>query len=280
MAQIKREQLAGMNQHYRKFSLDYFLEAQQRAGFQNIEYWFGTPHFWMDSFGYNDCKAIRKKIIKHKLKVISTTTPSISYQYQYASQEKDHFNKSFKYFSNGIKATAELDAKIMTINSGWGYLNEDFNTAFMRSKEMISRLCDVAESNGIYLAFESLTSEETNIADDINTTKKMFDEINHPSFKIMVDTVATGYAGEKTSQWFKVFKKDLIHMHFIDGISNSCAHYIWGDGEYSLEKEIQCLNDNDYTGYLVQEIDDKKYFRDPLSADILNMKRLLKYVSD
>jgi len=280
LAFIKREQLAGMNQHYKKFSLDYFLDAQQHVGFQNIEFWLGVPHFWLDYISYNNCKVIKKKIMKRGLKIVSTTTPSMAYQYQYASQEKHQFNRSIKYFSNGIKATAELGAKIMTVNSGWGYWDEDFNSVFERSKNMISRLCDIAASNGILLVLESLTSVESNIVNNITTAKKMFDEIKHPSLKIMVDTVATGFAKETTSSWFEVFGKDLIHMHFIDGDYRSDAHYVWGDGKYSLEKEIQVLSDKNYGGYLVQEIMDEKYLGNPMSADMENMKMLSKFVDD
>ena len=35
MKMIHRGQLAGMNIHYRYFSLEYFLEAQMRAGFES-----------------------------------------------------------------------------------------------------------------------------------------------------------------------------------------------------------------------------------------------------
>jgi protein FrlC len=277
---VKREQLAGMNQHYKKYSLDYFLDAQENIGFQNIEFWLGVPHFWLDSMSYSDCKDIKKKFSKRGLKIVSTTSPSIDYQYQYAALEKWYFEKSFKYFSNGIKATSEFGAGIMTVNSGWGYLNEDFETSFKRSKEMISKLCDVAKAEGIILALESLTSIETNIVNNIATTKRMFDEINHPSLKIMVDTVATSFAGEKITDWFKEFDNDLVHMHFIDGNYLSYSHLVWGDGEYSLEKQIQYLNENKYEGYLVQEIDDEIYLEDPVSADKKNMKKLLEFVKN
>ncbi len=280
MGCITRKQFAGMNQHYRKFSLDYFLDAQQRVGFQNIELWLGTPHFWLDSMSYDDCRAIRKKVAERTLNVVSVTSPSVAYQYQYASQEKAHFEKSVRYFSNGIKAAAELGAKIMTINSGWGYWNEDRHDAFERSKAMISLLCNVAASEGIFLAMESLTSLESNIVNNIETAKRMFDEINHPALKIMIDTVATGCARETISQWFEVFGKDLVHMHFVDGDRRTSAHYVWGDGEYSLENELQHLRENNYTGYLVQEVVDERYFGNPISADLENMKCISRFVRD
>jgi len=281
MASIKKEQLVGMNQHYKKYSFDYFLDAQQRVGFQNIELWLGAPHFWLDSISYDDCKVIKKKVAEHGLQIVSVTSPSMAYQYQYASQEKYQFEQSFKYFLNGIKATAELGAKIMTINSGWGYWNDEFDIVFERSKDMIGRLCNVAVSEGIVLAMESLTSAESNIVDNITNAKRMFDEINHPALKIMVDTIATGFAKETTSRWFEVFGKDLIHIHFVDGDYSTYAHYIWGDGQYPLEKELQCLNDNHYRGYLVQEIADvDKYYDNPILADMENMKMFFRFVED
>lgn len=45
---IQRRQAAVMNQHYQRYSLDYFLDAQQRIGFTSIELWCGAQHFWLD----------------------------------------------------------------------------------------------------------------------------------------------------------------------------------------------------------------------------------------
>ena len=51
---IQRRQAAVMNQHYQRYSLDYFLDAQQRIGFTSIELWCGAQHFWLDDQHY-DC---------------------------------------------------------------------------------------------------------------------------------------------------------------------------------------------------------------------------------
>ena len=48
LATVKREQIAGMNIHYLNYSLDYFLDAQQRIGFKTIELWCGAPHVWLE----------------------------------------------------------------------------------------------------------------------------------------------------------------------------------------------------------------------------------------
>lgn len=51
---IQRRQAAVMNQHYQRYSLDYFLDAQQRIGFTSIELWCGAQHFWLDDQHYDD----------------------------------------------------------------------------------------------------------------------------------------------------------------------------------------------------------------------------------
>ena len=79
----------------------------------------------------------------------------------------------------------------------------------------------------------------------------MVEEVAHPALKVMVDTIATGAAGETLEQWFQAFGTDLIHMHFLDG--DPYVHNIWGNGNYPLEEMLQCLSNHQYQGYLVQD---------------------------
>lgn len=106
----------------------------------------------------------------------------------------------------------------------------------------------------------------------------MYREIDHPNLYMMVDSIAMGKAGESLEDWFGAFKSSIIHMHFLDGAPES--HKIWGDGETSLEKEIETMNRYGYTGYLVQEVADERYFSDPLRADVKNMRILRRFVED
>ena len=108
-----------MNQHYRRFSLDYYLECQEKLGVENIEFWLGASHFYVDSKGYEAIQPVRKKLQDHHIKVVSVTTPSCAYQYQYASQEKEILEESFRYFCNGLRVGAELGADRAVVNSGW-----------------------------------------------------------------------------------------------------------------------------------------------------------------
>jgi protein FrlC len=278
VATINREQLAAMNQHYQKFSFDYFLDCQQMSMFSNIELWCGASHFWLDSEGYGDCISLKKKLRSRNIKVVSVTSPSCAYQYQYAAMEPFHMERSRRYFSNGICVAHELEAKIAVVNSGWGYAGECEDDMWKRSAENLHALAERAKTLGVTLAMESLRNDESNIVNSLASAKKMFETINHPNLKIMVDTIATGAAGETLTQWFDTFGEDLVHMHFLDG--NPYVHNAWGDGNTPLERQLSVMEKYGYTGYLVQEIADERYFADPLAADLKNMRVLERFLAD
>jgi fructoselysine 3-epimerase len=276
MSLINREQIAGMNIHYMRYSLDYYLDAQVAAGIKSLEFWTGVPHYYLDPMTYSDCKELKQKIVSRGLEVKVFTPENCMYQYQFAANKPEIFEKSFHYFSNGIKATAELGCRIMQCNSGWGYYDETREEAWKRSREMLSRLADVAKSEGITLALESLRPEESNLVITVQDAKRMFDEINHPNMKILIDTTAMGVAGETLQDWFDVFGREIVHMHFVDG--NPYGHLIWGDGTHNLEDFLKTLKKNGYTGYLAQEITDARYYKDPAAHDIRNMKAFEPFI--
>lgn len=49
---------------------------------------------------------------------------------------------------------------------------------------------------------------------------------------------------------------------------------------YPLEQMLRCLQANAYTGYLVQEVADERYFADPVAADLQNYRVLSRFFSD
>lgn len=278
MSAIKREQLANMNQHYRRFSLDYFLDCQQKLGVENIELWCGSGHFWLDHEGYGDVVELREKLRRRHLCVVSVTAPSMAYQYQYASQRPADLAHSFRYFQNGIQLAAELGAGRVVVNSGWGYTGEDADAMWSRCRDHLGALCQVAQREGVILMMESLRDDESNLVNSLATAQRMYREVNHPNLKMMVDNIATGAAGESLDDWFDAFGQDLVHMHFLDG--DPWLHNIWGDGNTPLATQLETIARRGFTGYLVQEVADEHYFTDPYAADVKNFRVLERFVED
>ena len=165
---------------------------------------------------------------------------------------------------------------MMQTNSGWGYWNEDREEAWKRSREMLSRLADKAGELGIHLVMESLRPQESQLVVTLQDAKRMFDEVNSPNLKILIDTTAMSVQGETIDDWFDVFGEDVWHTHFID--SNPYGHLAWGLGNRNLQEYLESLNRHHYKGYLGQELTEFDYFEDPVSIDRKNMAAYEPYL--
>lgn len=275
---INRKQLSGMNIHYRFYSLEYFLEAQKRAGFQNIELWAGSPHFFLSNLEYDDCRHVKQMCRERSLEIKVITPENCTVPYQFAAADSDLYRRSFDYFKKGLDAGEEFGCRIMAVHSGRGYLNEDREEAWKRGRDMLARLADYAKAKGITLAMEALRPDETNLANTVHDVKRMLDEINHPNFKAMIDTCPMGVAGETLQQWFDVLGKDIVHMHFIDG--TPYGHLIWGDGTHNLKEWLTVIHKNGYQGLLSQEITAPEYYSRPAEADMRNFEMFKPYINE
>lgn len=276
MGLIRHEQIAGMNCHYYNYSLDFFLDTMERNGYETVALWGGAPHFYLDYLSYSNCAQIRRKAEKRGLKIKCFTPSSGTYGYQMGMQPTSHRERVYQYYLGGIKAAAELGADMVSMNSGWGYWDEPFETAWERSKEMIVRLCDAAQREGVVLTMESLRRAESQLAWNLENTKRLYDEIHHPALKIMIDTTAMGVAEETPKQWFETFGSNIVNTHFIDG--TPYGHLVWGDGTQPLEEWLQILKDYGYSGLLGLEITARQYYDDPAAADRQSMEILSKYI--
>ncbi len=276
MKLIDISRISVLSLHYNNYTLDYFLDCQAKLGIKNVELLSAHQGLWMDEYGYQDPAPIRRKLEERGLSCPVFTPENCAYGYQFAAKEPEAIDRTFRYFANGIRFGAELGAKILEANSGWGYWNEPEEEGFKRSAEMHSRLAEVAKEYGMTIACESLRPQETRIGYRLDQIKRLFDTVNHPNFKVMIDLTAMCVQGETVQRWFDTFgAENIIHSHFQD--CDPYGHYVWGDGKQNLHDMLCAFLDNGYTGLFSQELTDGSYFEDPFYHDQRNMRNLRMY---
>lgn len=276
MKLIDISRISVLSLHYNNYTLDYFLDCQAKLGVKNVELLGAHQGLWMDEYGYQDPAPIRRKLEDRGLSCPVFTPENCAYGYQFAAKEPEAIDRTFRYFANGIRFGAELGAKILEANSGWGYWNEPEEEGFKRSAEMHSRLAEVAKEYGMTIACESLRPQETRIGYRLDQIKRLFDTVNHPNFKVMIDLTAMCVQGETVQRWFDTFgAENIIHSHFQD--CDPYGHYVWGDGKQNLHDMLCAFLDNGYTGLFSQELTDGSYFGDPFYHDQRNMRNLRMY---
>lgn len=60
---MKIDRIAPGNYHFKRYTIDYFLDSVSELGFKYIELWASGPHFHLDYFTLNDIKELKKKLI-------------------------------------------------------------------------------------------------------------------------------------------------------------------------------------------------------------------------
>lgn len=274
MAKIRRDQVTGMNFHYKHYSFEYFLDAMVRYGFKNIEIWGASPHFYVDDMSIQDIRQVKKEIDRRGLSVVCFTPEQCVYPINLAAKEDRIREKSIQYFIKSAQAAKELDAPMLLVTPGWGYENEDCNEAWKRTRDSLERLTAVAANLDLILAFEPLTRVESNLIYNAKTLKAMLDEVNSPYLKGMIDSIPMALANEDFRDYFSLLKEDLVHIHFIDGKPE--GHLVWGDGVLPLQKYIEQLNEIGYKGSLTLEYTSYQYVQNPDAA----IERTLDVFSD
>lgn len=270
---VKRGQIAGMNLMYKWYSFDYFLESMEELGFESISLWGGPPHFDCDYLGYQDCTRIASKVRRRGLSVTGFLVTGSNYRYQIAAEERDQREHVFQYFRNGILACEELGSANMSVNSGWGYYSHDREEALKRSRDMIARLCREAKEHHVLITMESLKSCETNLVITLEDAKRMEKAVCHPAFRLMADTGAIAYNGERLEDWFQCFGDRIASIHFVDGM-----HLAWGEGKSPLDDMMMSLVRHRYQGCLALETSGGKYFSNPREADRKAMTILDRFI--
>ena len=114
---LRREQIAGMNIHYIMWSLDYFLDVQQRLGFESIELWCAEPHVTLDHTGYFEAEVLAKKAADRGLRYRTLCPENVVYPWQYCARKPLHEQRSLAYFKHGIELAEVLGCDRMSINS-------------------------------------------------------------------------------------------------------------------------------------------------------------------
>ncbi|NRD77170.1 TIM barrel protein [Bacillus sp. BRMEA1] len=264
MAKIMRDQITGMNFHYMHYPFEYFLDSMVRYGFKNIELWGASPHFYVEDMSLSDIRRVKKEITRRELSVVCFTPEQCVYPINLAAKENQIREKSIQYFIKSAEAAKELEAPMLLVTPGWGYENENRDEAWKRTRDSLDQLTRAAADLDLTLVFEPLTRVESNLVNDAHALKAMLDEVNSPYLKGMIDTIPMALANEDFLDYDRILKKDLVHVHFIDGKPE--GHLVWGDGVLPLEKYVEQLSQIGYTGALTLEYTSYQYVQDPDAA--------------
>lgn len=262
---IQLSQVAAANYHYKRYSLEYFLNSVKRMDLKNIELWASGPHFHLDYFTIQDVKDLHKMIRDRGLNVVCLTPEQYVYPVSISHPNLEYRKKSVEFFCKHIEAASLLDCNQVLITTGIAYLDVDETDEWKWCRESLGEICKVAEREGVLLPMEAFTIFTTQMFNRAEHIAQMIKEVGSPNLKGLADTDVMATTGKDTIHDFiRELGDDLVHVHFVDG--NPGGHLVPGDGKLDLTDSIKALNDIEYKGYLGLEILDRRYVLDPDQA--------------
>lgn len=273
---LTRDQLCTANYHYKRYTLDYFLESSQRLGYRSIELWASGPHLHLEDYDNARLAQLGRAIKDHQLKVACFTPEQCVYAISVSHPDKLYRDRTVEFFNRHIEAAVQLDCRRMVVTTGFAYLDVDPEDAFGWCVEGLSRICRKAEQEGVTLALEPFTKFTTHICNEASQLIRLMNAVGSPALTGLADTDVIATTGVDTFGTFvkMLGAKRLGHVHFLDG--NPGGHLVPGDGVLDLKDDLRILSDLGYTGYLGLEVLDRRYVMDPELA----MQRALEWYLD
>lgn len=271
---LQLRQFSGMNCHYIRYSMDYFLDSMAELGYERIEIWAASPHYFAPDFDDKKTKNLKNMLDSRNLKLACLTPEQVTYPVNIASREEDVRKRSIELHKKTLEHAALLESPLMLLTPGCGYYDELREDAWKRSADSIAQIVRHAETVGVTIALEHLSPASSNLINSAADLQRMLQDVNLPRLKAMFDVGQVNILGEDVPTYFDLLGDDIVHIHFVDGTPG--GHLALGDGDIDLQAALDAIANTGYTGHISLEIADRRYFSNPQLADEQSLKWLHK----
>ena len=128
-----------------------------------------------------------------------------------------------------------------------------FEETWKWTTEVFNACMPAAEERGVVLCIEPLDSGQTNFINTAEEGVRLVEEVNHPNFRLMLDTKATIAQGRVMEEDIRTYSRYLAHIHANDANGRGP-----GFGDVDFVPIARALKDIDYQGYVSVEVFDFK----------------------
>ena len=129
---------------------------------------------------------------------------------------------------------------------------ESFIQAWQRSVKILRRVSEAAGARGVVIAFEPLTSAETNFITSMAEGQLLVEAVNHPAFRLHLDVKAMCGEGRPPAETIRLSSgQHVAHVHVNDPNLRGP-----GMGKVDFAPVAAALREIGYDGYVSVEVFD------------------------
>jgi sugar phosphate isomerase/epimerase len=124
-----------------------------------------------------------------------------------------------------------------------------YQQAFDYAREAFENAMPACEAGGVIICMEPLTHLETDFCLSAEETVKLIEAVDHPCFRLLLDTKAMAFEKESRAELIRKHAKYLAHYHANDENLNGPG---WGAVDF--RPIFEALRDIQYAGYVSVEV--------------------------
>lgn len=239
---------------FSKYPIEKVFQVASELGYDGIEIAGSRPHAYPLDLKQGDYKKIIKLSQDYNLPIVSYAPENTGSPYSLVFDNDRMNKKSMDYFKVALEMSKQINSNYCMFacnHPGFGRNKENVKKRFI---DNMRELASYAVSIDQTIILETVTPYEGTILVTVDDLIWAYEEIDSPNVKVMLDLAAPVTSREPIEEYFKYFKKDLRHIHFIDCIPENEDHLIPGDGSIDFDNLMLMLKKFDYNGYLSLEL--------------------------
>lgn len=253
---LSQAQIATGTFPYVKSDLNWTLDSLERIGVPTIELQAIDPVMNLDDITPAQMRSMKKKLRDHHLQPICVTPNTAIYPVNLASNNDVVRNRTIQYIKKALDCASEFECPTIQHHVGFQLVDCSWEEAWKRSRDSLRILAEYAEKKGVVITSEYSALGWKNVMHSSAELRRMIDEVNHPNYRGLSDTVVSMKVPETIDDVARNLGSLLKHFHFADGLNNmtSSLHMIPGEGKLDLDHVLEVLDDMHYTGYISLEL--------------------------
>lgn len=205
-----KKRIAPDSEGYALFSLPRFLEDQKQLGYRTVSLWGGSPHIFVDCYGYENPTEIKNLMQGYGISPVSYRPQAYGYTLC-AKKSSLLWTSSLDYYRFSAELASKLTAPLMVMSIG-GILRDQGrgwqDEAAVDGVRLVAREC---ENQGILLAVIPGTAESGALLNSLTDVERFLMRAENGNVKAAFDAGAARGEHESLTDWFRVFGANLCH---------------------------------------------------------------------
>lgn len=166
--------------------------------------------------------------------------------------EKEHRDRSAQYLMDLAHFCGDIGGRIMVFGSPKQrnvHESITYEQAFDYTVEVFQKALPTCAERGVVVCMEPLTHLETNFCQSAEETVRLIEAVNHPNYRLLLDTKAMTFEKEGRPATIRKYAKHMAHYH-----ANDENLHGPGFGDVDFGPIFEALRDVGYDGYLSVEV--------------------------